>query len=524
MLSIDSVTRGSDGGSRADEALSDRWRRPAGSSSATPLDSGLRAVTAAALPAVQPDADSFGTRLRLRRLGRGLSQQQLAGPDFHASYVSLLESGRRHPTVRVTEVFAARLCCTVEHLLHGIDRDGQLRAEVMAQQAELALRRGEPGLALARLDAIVDASASTVAASAGSDLALRRARALYAHGQLPAAATAFADLASVARRAGHTREQVRHTVAQMRCLADAGDDLLPLALGHEALADLRRLGLVGGSLHAELAGLLAELHLRHAEPTTAASVIDEALAATRPPSEPSRGGPPATDPTRDPSVPVGPLGDQAAARRRSSMLATASLAHERRGALSDALALIEEAVRVLDEPTPDEAGLLLAARGRLLLRVAPPDLPAATSDLRLARRLLRHRVEPTELARLDLELARCALLSGNPQRAIRLAARVAGGLEGQRPQVCDAHIVTGQAHASLGQTEAAAAAFLAAADQLRATTWKDTRPARRRAARWWAIADGLQSLGRLDEAVTAYRHALGATGVPAPRPDVGQER
>ncbi|MBW4094770.1 MAG: helix-turn-helix transcriptional regulator [Acidobacteria bacterium] len=53
--------------------------------------------------------NSFGDRLRAERLARGLTQAELGGDLYSASYVSLLENGRREPTYDVIQQLAKQL-------------------------------------------------------------------------------------------------------------------------------------------------------------------------------------------------------------------------------------------------------------------------------------------------------------------------------------------------------------------------------------------------------------------------------
>ncbi|WP_405527453.1 helix-turn-helix domain-containing protein [Streptomyces canus] len=63
--------------------------------------------------ATQP---AFGRRVRALRLRAGMSQAALAGPELSASYVSLIESGKREPSPEVATALAERLGVTPESL------------------------------------------------------------------------------------------------------------------------------------------------------------------------------------------------------------------------------------------------------------------------------------------------------------------------------------------------------------------------------------------------------------------------
>jgi transcriptional regulator with XRE-family HTH domain len=53
--------------------------------------------------------NSFGDRLRAERLARSLTQAELGGDLYSASYISLLENGRREPTAEVISQLASQL-------------------------------------------------------------------------------------------------------------------------------------------------------------------------------------------------------------------------------------------------------------------------------------------------------------------------------------------------------------------------------------------------------------------------------
>ncbi|WP_405956565.1 helix-turn-helix domain-containing protein [Streptomyces phaeochromogenes] len=63
-----------------------------------------------------PTQPEFGRRLRELRRRAGMSQAELAGPDLSASYVSLLESGKRVPGPEVVAGLAERLGVTPQSL------------------------------------------------------------------------------------------------------------------------------------------------------------------------------------------------------------------------------------------------------------------------------------------------------------------------------------------------------------------------------------------------------------------------
>ena len=60
---------------------------------------------------------SVGEKLRAARVAQNYTQSQLAAPDFSVSYISAIERGQIHPSLRALEILAARLGMTSTQLL-----------------------------------------------------------------------------------------------------------------------------------------------------------------------------------------------------------------------------------------------------------------------------------------------------------------------------------------------------------------------------------------------------------------------
>ena len=184
----------------------------------------------------------FAARLRARRLERGLSQAELAGEEFSASYVSLLESAHREPTPHVLEVMSERLGTSVEFLRDGIDPDARRELALGLRYAELALQNGEAAEALERFTETGVQAAAIPELTAES--AWGCARALEALGRLEEAVAAYdairaanlGDPASASRWA-------ECVIALCRCSVETGDLGRAVDLGEDALRHLAALGL-----------------------------------------------------------------------------------------------------------------------------------------------------------------------------------------------------------------------------------------------------------------------------------------
>ena len=70
-------------------------------------------------PVQPPIGKMVGARLREVRKAKKLTQSQLAGKDFSVSYVSAIERGQIHPSLRALEIFAQRLGLSSKELLLG---------------------------------------------------------------------------------------------------------------------------------------------------------------------------------------------------------------------------------------------------------------------------------------------------------------------------------------------------------------------------------------------------------------------
>ncbi len=66
---------------------------------------------------LQRIGQTVGAKLRAARLSRKYTQSQLAQPDFSVSYVSAIERGQIHPSLRALEIFAQRLGLSSSDLL-----------------------------------------------------------------------------------------------------------------------------------------------------------------------------------------------------------------------------------------------------------------------------------------------------------------------------------------------------------------------------------------------------------------------
>ncbi|MBI2874564.1 MAG: helix-turn-helix transcriptional regulator [Firmicutes bacterium] len=92
--------------------------------------------------------NKIGSRLRLLRLERELTQEQLAGKaGFHPTYIAKIETGRRLPSLEVIEQLAFSLNVPAAYIVQAIDDPSPAIAAAGSdfEEALVLLRSCRPG-------------------------------------------------------------------------------------------------------------------------------------------------------------------------------------------------------------------------------------------------------------------------------------------------------------------------------------------------------------------------------------------
>lgn len=427
-------------------------------------------------------------RLREARLRAGLSQGELAGAELSASYVSLLESGRRNASPATLEVLAARLGCTADYLAHGKDAGQADRLRLALSYAGLALHNGEPGDALTQLAAMTE-SHPDLADEDVLQVRRLRAQALEGLGKLEEALREIEDLRREAEEARRYDEHLRLTVDAVRCYQEVGDVAYALDVGEAALATVHRWGLAGTETHAELASTVLGAYYERGDLVRAQRMATEVL---------------------------GVLGESGSATARAAVYWNASLLAEQRDDLPAALMLAERALAVYAEGDDVRAlARLRVAYGWLLLRCMPARPEDARRELTVSRAALVDVGSEVDLAYCDTELSRCELLLGRPGHALSLADLALTRL-GREPRLerADTSLARARALLALDRRDEAVAVYREAASMLGGLELN-----RHAASAWRELADAFAQLGLLEDATLAYQQALTDAGVRA-APDI----
>jgi tetratricopeptide (TPR) repeat protein len=157
----------------------------------------------------------FGHRLLLARGRAGLTQQALGAPDLSKSFISLLESGRSHPSVETVVSLARRVDSSIGALLldpADLRRETALNLLHLASQMDLASQ----GMDALKLADAADALLPDMPAELRARSALLRARAAIGSNALEEAAR-WADQALA------TAKQHRYAVFHAMALALKGE-------------------------------------------------------------------------------------------------------------------------------------------------------------------------------------------------------------------------------------------------------------------------------------------------------------
>lgn len=426
--------------------------------------------------------EPFGARLRALRQRRGLSQADLAVDGASASYISLLEGGRRKPTPAVAEALAARLGVTAAELLHGRSDGDRDKARLDLAFARLCLGQGDARRADEVLRDLLAGDALSDDPDRLMDARLAAAEAAERLGDLRRAVRLLEELKKNASADPGGRSLLQVAIALSRCYREAGDLNHAVTVAQSALDLCEALGLTELEGHARLVATLAAAHFDRGDLLRASVLLDDLLDRTR-------------DSRRE---------DRAAAYWNAALVASS------RGESAEAALLGEKAAALLAEGGEDRAiARLKMTRAYILLGQAVPDPGRARALLQEALPDLRQHDSAGSVASAEVELARCELLLGNPDAAAEHAHDALRRLgDDTSLEIARARAALGEAQAALGDLPAAKANLAASAELL-----QHLGASREAAMAWRDQADLFQRLGDTSAALHAYRAALHASGL-----------
>jgi len=412
-------------------------------------------------------AQSIGGRIRERRRRAGLSQQRLAEGRYTKAYISALETGAAKPSMAALNFIAGRLGTTAAELLSNPD------STWTRLEADLLLASGDAAGAVAAYDELLtsetDQGSRAEILRSIAEASCRLDRPIDAIRAATEAAETFGRLEQPAERA-----EARYWLAIGQHLQDNPDEARNLL--SDVLADVRAGLAVAPDFEMKVLVALASTESYRGNNEASVGYLEEARA----------------------------LGADLDDRRRGILLF--SLANGYRGA------------------GDHEAAIRYGSQALTLLRAADADLEAAMLENNLALAYLaigstdraaqlvaeaqaigRHHRDDRLLAHLADTEAQVALASGDPERALDLAAIAIESADraGATKAAIDAWTTLARARSVLGRTDQALDAFARAAELARAHA-----PAPRVREVLQAWADALAAAGRHAEAYALAREAL----------------
>jgi transcriptional regulator with XRE-family HTH domain len=416
--------------------------------------------------------ESIGQRLFRLRKERGLSQQEAAGPQLTAAYISRIESGERLPSVKAIRRIAQRLGVSPEYLETGLGVSPADRRRSLLDEAELELR-------LASNPSAAESTFRTVIAEAveASDLvAETRARAglglaaAYA-GRARDAIDALEPVIAAAEVTPSTRPDVYATLA--RSYATVRETGRAVELLQRCLNELREREPENATGYVRFATYLSYALTDEGDHLGARAAIEDAIARVHE--------------AQDPYTRVRLYWSQA-------RLASAD------GDYGHARASLRRAVALL-EAIDDSIHLAQAHRlwAEVLLDDQQPE--AARQHLERAEVLFGPALEAKDDALLQLEFARVHLAEGNPRQALEMAGQALAISADEASLHGRSEWMLAVGHAALGNDDTASEHFARAADLIRPRS----RYRKRFLGDW---ADFLQREGRVDEAAKVLKEVV----------------
>lgn len=216
----------------------------------------------------------LGTNVKAARLLAGLSQSALADGIMSASYLSLVEAGKREPSEDLLRKLAVRLNVPVTELMHGVTPAALGNALLDINSIELLIGDGDGDRAETAATALIDRLPVQLGPQFTAQLYRLRAQAAATQGKFAAAADDARTAHELSRSIGDVYNQTQVAIELMRYLRDQGDVRAAVALGEE-LAPLFSGPVIGTALHAGFLTSYIETHarLRNMEQASAAKAL-----------------------------------------------------------------------------------------------------------------------------------------------------------------------------------------------------------------------------------------------------------
>jgi tetratricopeptide (TPR) repeat protein len=223
----------------------------------------------------------FGARVRQLRVGRGLTQAELAGAHFSKGFISLIETGRTRVSPRAASILAGQLgVSTADLLSSSASEDPETELQILLVEQRIASHHAADGLRL------IDPALKTATGTLRARALRSRGRALLELGRPRDALPSLLEATDAFQALGE--EEMRARTLYERALAHAHLDepgtVLSLAL--ECEAAVRAGGYADRTLLLQVRSLLATTFARMGDPESADFQARRALELVKEVSDP----------------------------------------------------------------------------------------------------------------------------------------------------------------------------------------------------------------------------------------------
>ena len=428
---------------------------------------------------------TIGTRIRDLRVSKGLTQTAISGDGISSGYVSLIESGKRHPSDRMVREIADRIGVTVEEITRDTKQGPQVdprlsdHARLDVNFARMALANGSPAEAariISRLE--LDRLDNPTANEAAATLA----QCLEQAGDMVGAVRVLRGLVDRNRSDEAWVAMARAATTLAATLFESGDINAAVEFTRGCLAEIEKVGLAGTDEHLRLGATYMFALFARGDTLSATEVVEGLIKVA------DRVG---------------------TSRARGSVYWNAAIVAHRRGALDEALRLTDRAVGLLGEE--DESRDLPRLRMNyawLLMNQDHPDPVKALCQLELAEKSLRG--SKLEMGVIHTTRGRAYLSLGQNDEAAEHAATALQMLgPSEHVDRTEALILLGDVGVARYEEDLAYESYREAHKVL-----SGMDPSREVARLWRQLGDSLRRCGDPSGALTAYDASLAIMGLP----------
>ncbi|MEU1799478.1 helix-turn-helix domain-containing protein [Streptomyces sp. NPDC019937] len=300
------------------------------------------------------NSGEVGARIRRMRRAAGMSQAEVAGDDLSASYISLLEAGKRAPSADVLAQLARRLGCDPSDLTGAPAEISVNELQLSLNYAEMALNSGDPDASFEAYRTLQEKVGFVDRPEVWHQAEYGMARSLEHGGRLEEAADRFESLLTASLDRPDLVPRLPTAIALCRCYRRLGDLSRAIEVAESTLADLEKLQLGPTVIGIELLCTLVGVYMERGDLRRAARLAAQVIEQT---------------------------GTVTHSRALGAAYWNASVVMHRNGNTADALTLIEKALAIYAEGEDQRALARLRNAYAMLLPPSETAQPEVARDV-----------------------------------------------------------------------------------------------------------------------------------------------